>query len=69
MDPHPLHFISYTTWDFRPLLKDDFRVERPDLNFRVIKLLAIRSVSSICLQSFEKGCLCIVEKLLAYYKI
>ena len=37
MDPHPLHLISYTTWDFRSLSKDDFRVGRHDLNFRVVK--------------------------------
>ena len=37
MDPHLLHLISYTTWDFKSLLKDDFRVGRHDLNFRVVK--------------------------------
>ena len=37
MDTHPLHFFSYTTWDFKSLSKDDFRVGSHDLNFRLIK--------------------------------
>ena len=37
MEPHPLHLISYATWDFRSLSKDDIRVGRHDLNFRIVK--------------------------------
>ena len=37
-DPHPLHLISSTTWDNRSLSKDDFRVGRHDLKFRVVKI-------------------------------
>ena len=37
MDPHPLHFISYTTWNFGSLSKDNFRDGRHDLNFSLIK--------------------------------
>ena len=36
MDPHPLHFISYTTLGFRFLWKDDVRVVRHGLNFCVM---------------------------------
>ena len=35
MDLHPLKLISYTPWDIRSPSKDDFRMERHDLNIRV----------------------------------
>ena len=41
MDPHPLNLFSYTTWDFKSLSKDEFRVGRHDLNFRVLKTTCI----------------------------
>ena len=34
MGPHPLHFISCTTWDFSFLSKGEFKVGRHNPNFR-----------------------------------
>ncbi|XP_075242826.1 ATP-dependent RNA helicase A-like isoform X2 [Convolutriloba macropyga] len=36
MDPHPLHLISYTTWDFRSLSKDDFKLRVPGFTYVAI---------------------------------
>ena len=41
MDAHPLHLISYTTWNFRSLSKNGFRVRRHDLYFCVVKTTCI----------------------------
>ena len=62
-------FFSYTTWNFRSLSKNDFRVGRHDLNFRVVKTTCNSHCFFDLLANFRVRLPLYCRKKLVYLKI